>query len=814
MQKIVNSRTNMRMAVALALSFAGVLACSSLVFGETQNADGNSESCNGNSSINYAPNSSNVCQSDTGAEYRFSRWVYYTVNTDNLPTESGKKYIPPIGIANSGNGIVGSKVDGWLVVEPAMSDCIVENGGFWRRGYFQEKNDIYQERDYKGLTFGATQNGVAPVGFTGRSSNNISSANEVGHNDSSHSVGEWYPTFSLGQQTLYVGDRTKVWAKMDTSAGMIDDAQAQSKLNEFANSGNPETLDYGDYFLSNHDGADAGNATVLFCYSDISPFDGVVKIGSDGSNYAFNSKKHGESKDQGTYKNGSKINNDNTIDLGVVNDYSYTPGYLLMQVSKANDKTGKTNYSAVMTLNNATKYAFDGSNWVSKDQAIDNTTSSTVTSSTSPSFVLGQGDNTICIALDYKEKQNDSSPQKLKACVKVKYVPLIANEIDSRTSAVASVSGVSTSGVSDPDNGNAGNPGINMDVPYGEDITVNWKHSLGIKRVEKDDGNHVALNPLMGKFRVKYAKLGESWATSGLSKELGSGTYNSGLDNFNVDNLYETDKVKLLPGDRKELLRGIAHPKTVKNDSAATSTGNESSSLKVTLTADTVKCSINGKDIGVNNPDNYAKMSLSVSAPYKSRTVGDGVDDSGNPYPSSSTVWLKGNDKIKKFSYSICDGAQIAKDRAWLDSNSSVTDWTSASVTDLDKFEISMDPLNNSLNGRLYNTNYNGLTPATSIKLSGIDGKNIRADEIGDNKYLQARVDAGYQLKDQDTVATTEASYQLGQTIEHSISFQTSNNDTTVKKYSITTKVPYNYIIDPGFDQFDGSSIYYGEDIS
>lgn len=439
---------------------------------------------------------------------------------------------------------------------------------------------------------------------------------------------------------------------------------------------------------------------------------------------------------------------------------------------------------------------------------------------TTKTVTLTKGDNTICSSTKYPGSIDDestvtydnSSPSR-EACITVKYVPLIANEIDSRTSAV--VSEGPKSGVSDPDNGDAGDPGIDANIPYGKDVTVNWKHSLGIKRVEKDDGKHVALNPLMGKFRVKYAKLGESWATSGLSKELSSGTYNSGLDNFNVDNLYETDKVKLLPGDKKELLRGITHPQTVKNDSAATSTGNESSSLKVTLTADTVKCAINGKDIGVNNPDNYAKMSMSISAPYtyKSRTVGDGVDDSGNPYPSSATVWLKSSDKINKISYSVCNGAQIAYDRAWLNSNPSVTDWTSASIGTLDKYSLTMIPYNDTLSRNLYGRNYNGKSPAKSIKIGGIENKNIRADEIGDNQYLQARVDASYQLKNQETVES-KAEYQLGESIDHNISFRTSYSDGTIKKYSITTKVPYNYVINPDIDGLSNDALYLGSDVN
>lgn len=798
---------------------------------------GNTEKCGGGSYL-YKPDIFYVCQTDdkwASEGYLYSRWFYYRVDVSQLPEDNkGNKYVPPIGPANGGNG---SAKDGnyhnWLPIDDSTSNCIKDAGGFYRRGYIQYKGSAdgdgnltnpisvdetddskkdYYEDSKKGrgsINLGASQLGFGPIGFTGRSSNTYGTYGDL--------LSELPSDFSISNynnsQRLYwkaPGSSTKhVFAWIDYSKDILDDSKAQAKAASYSASGITNLKISSKYFLSGEDEAD-----VLFCYADSTNYNGSVGIGKNSTNSASRSKIWNSSA--ASY---NVSNNPTAYDFGEVSSSVFTPRYLNVRVWKADStRTNETSYVTQITnTTTGVTYEYDGSSWKDDSEVTTANTTGGVTISSSPSFTLKEGVNTICVTLDYKERSTSDSgygTPKLEACAKVKYVPLIA-EIDSRTSAVASVSGVSTSGVSSTDNSNVGDPGIDMDVPYGEDVTVSWKHSLGIKRVEKDDGKHVALDPLMGKFKVKYAKLGESWATSGLSKELSSGTYNSGLNNFNVDNLYETDKVKLLPGDRKELLKGIAHPKTVKNDSAATSTGNESSSLKVTLTADTVKCAINGKDIGVNNPDNYAKMSMSISnEPHKSRTVGDGVDDSGGPYPISSTVWLKGNDKIKKFSYSICDGAQIAKDRAWLDSNSSVTDWTSASVTDLDEFEISMNPLNDSLNGRLYNTNSNGLTPATSIKLYGVKGKNIRADEIGDNKYLQARVDAGYQLKDQDTVAVTEASYQLGQTIEHSISFQTSNNDTTVKKYSITTKVPYNYIMDPGFDQFNEGSAYYGEDVT
>lgn len=814
---------------------------------------GNAEKCSGGSYL-YRPDIFYVCQTDNewaSEGYLYSRWFYYRVDVSQLPEDNnGNKYIPPIGPANGGNG---SAKDGnyhnWLPIDDSTSNCIKNAGGFYRRGYIQYKGSAdgdgnlttpisvdetddsekdYYEDSSKGrgsINLGASQLGFGPIGFTGRSSNTYGAHGDL--------LSELPSDFSISNynnsQMLYwkaPGSSTRhVFAWIDYSKDILDDSEAQTKAASYSASGITNLRISSKYFLGKNDEAD-----VLFCYADSTNYNGSVGIGNNSTNSASRSKIWNSSA--ASY---NVSDNPTAYDFGEVSSSVFTPSYLNVRVWKADStRTNETSYVTQIT-NTATgvTYEYDGSSWKNDSEVTTANTTGGVTISSSPSFTLKEGVNTICVTLDYKERSTSDSgygTPKLEACAKVKYVPLVAT-IQSKTKVTASTDAGVTTSESSVDNGDGGTNGSSdagevLNVAYGKNVSISWDHALGVSGVKKSTGETVS--PMAGSFNVRISNLSYDLNSSKTIKTLSSGSYNTGLNDWNISgagtNLVKSDNstvkfndselVKLLPGDSRTINKGIVHPETVKNDTSSTISGSKKSSRKVTINANNVKCNINGKEIGVNNADNYAKMSLSVSESYKSRTVGDGVDDSGDPYPSSSTVWLKGNDKIKKFSYSICDGAQIAKDRAWLDNNSSVTDWTSASVTDLDKFEISMNPLNNSLNGRLYNTNSNGRTPATSIQLFGVDGKNIRADEIGDNKYLQARVDAGYQLEDQDTVAATEASYQLGQTIEHSISFQTSNNDTTVKKYSITTKVPYNYIMDPGFDQFDGSSIYYGEDIS
>lgn len=445
MLKIVNCSKRCKYVSLAAIMGFCVLVFSGYAYAETetewQDASSNASTCD-KSGEYYSPGNFKVCQSDTGEEYRYSRWVYYNVDTEYLPSKNGKKYIPPIGPGDSNTGSSDDgNLGGWLRVNDDISDCIVENGGFWRRGYFQKKDKIYEERNDGGKVFGVAQSGLAPIGFTGRTSDHIESEDEVGHYDSRHSIGEWRPTkpiTPLGQQILYYGSIENVWARMDTTKEPINDNDAQKLFSSFGGG----ELDYGDYFMSDYDFSkghdkdnDAGTATVLFCYSENEPYNGVVKIGSSSAIYAYDSKNYNESEKSKGIKGGTKSEDDPiTIDLGAVSERSYTPGYIISQVSKNDStKTGKTSYNTNLYLNGVKKYTGVNGKWSSTTSDSKTEIDSNTTYSGTPNFDLAIGENTICVDLSYKEKNNSSDYVSLKACAKITYDPSFTCNINGAT---------------------------------------------------------------------------------------------------------------------------------------------------------------------------------------------------------------------------------------------------------------------------------------------------------------------------------------------------------------------------------------------
>ncbi len=782
MLKIVNCKTGVGVLSALALSTVGVCIGSTLAFGDMQDADGSSQTCGSSVGINYAPLSSNVCQSSSSTTYRLSRWVYYAVNTSNLPTDSnGKKYIPPIGIANSGNGVADG-LEGWLIVEPGMSDCIVANGGFWRRGYFQSKTNIYQERTYNGLTFGATQNGVAPIGFTGRSSDNIQTADQVGINSNPHTVGEFLGGWdgSLGQHTLYNGNQTKVWAKMDTTKGAIGDSAALALYRSFNNT--TDDFDYGDYFMSTTDGQDAGDATVLFCYSDGTPYDGQVQIGSSNSVYAYHSKKNGEDAKKGL-EGGSGDATNNTINLGEVNSENYTPGHVFMKIEKAKEKSGNTKYKATMSLNGAIKYSFDGSNWASSDKANEKDASATVSTSLSPSFTLAEGDNTICINLDYKEKPGDSDYQKLKACAKVKYSPSVA-EIDSVTTLKIG-SNVITSEVDKPVSYSLGD-----NLSYGANaISAEWSYLLSSsKRCFEGDFKNGACSEnktsITSSFKVPFNRVGDVVNNTGEST-LSSPGYSAAPE-------ANSKSYDLLPGESIRQKQGISHKSGVRADgTTANGAIDESSSVELTAKAKDAICSLNNKPFGLTNSVNYGRLTV-IKNDNRSYVSGNNFDGENAIWSTANTVWLDPNDTVK-LTYEACIGEQISRDKnsgkAWSDDNKDNNVLLAVGTT-----------------GSLLNNSHYKNIEASAVDLDSAEGRNIGAyEKIGTT--INTHVANGYQFTGSNAASSGSAIVgNVGKVIDNDFgNLDTNGNGSYLSGcpagsncYArVTMKIPYNYILNP-----------------
>lgn len=811
MLKIVNSKSGVAILSILGLSAVTACSCRTVVYGETQEEYANSARCT-EPSVSYNLNTSGVCQSDIGMTYRYSRWVYYTINKENLPKgDDNKEYIPPIGISNRDVGIIyddsamNDALGGWLTVDPSMSDCIVENGGFWRRGYFQYKEGLFQTRSYNGKIFGATQEGIAPIGFTGRSSDNIHNAFDVGWNDSTHSLDEKYPEeftvngvkkkFELGQQTLYYGDNTKVWAKMDQEKGMIGDSEAEGLYRSF--SGDSEGFDYGDYFLSNYDASlsgdlydgGAGNATVLFCYSDSSPFGGMVQIGSSASTYAYNSKTPNNSAEMGVKKDSTRVGG-NTIDLGKVNTQNYKPGHALMQVSKVNDKSGKTDYQATMSLNGATEYVYNGTNWVKGTSAIKKEASASITATSTPEFTLKEGENKICINLSYKERQNDSAYQNLEACAKVSYTPNIA-KIASITKANVKIGGNSDEFKSSPNS-------VKTDASKTEIrpglVTITWSHEI-YAYCEYVLGNTASCGNSSTDIGGSLGRSYNAHYAADLGGLSASSSYKTLGTKNNVDLGQKTNKY-LFPGERYTEEGDIWHYKEERSDGSPNGTGDGNkinSGVKVTLTASEIVCSINGEKFGLNNPRNYGRLTViktgGTNGTYYYGNYSDGT------WKDDGSIWLNPYDNIQ-LRYEACIGSQISKDKesraAWSDKLANEHNASLAVKTTGNAFDKTL---------------YKGSGNAVDGALSG--GKNIISSEvIGDN--IQGHISNNYQFIGSKAVKTSNAVVgHLGQTINNDFGgdFSGCGGGRTDCLARATMKIPYNYILEPTVSGGSGGDI-------
>ena len=812
MLKIVNSKPSVAILIILGLSAVTLCSCRTVVYGETQEEYASSTRCS-EPSVSFNLDTSDVCQSNIGMAYRYSRWVYYTIDKKYLPKgDDGKEYIPPIGISNGDVGIVygdsttNSALGGWLTVDPSMSDCIIENGGFWRRGYFQYKEGLFQERSYNGKTFGATQEGIAPIGFTGRSSDNIHKEFDVGWNDSSHSLGEKYPEeftvngvkkrFELGRQTLYYGKNTDVWAKMDKTKGMIGDSEAEGLYKKF--SGDSKGFDYGDYFLSDYDAGlsgnlydgGAGNATVLFCYSERSPFNGEVKIGSSNASYAYEKKKHGEAAKYGI-ENGNGYNNSKAIDLGEVNTQDYTLGFAYIGVTKDdNKKSGKTSYKANITQDGYIKYAYNGKDWVESTREDDGREIKNNFSATkAPKFTLHEGRNTLCIQLRYKENDSDKNYQLLQACASVNLNPATAvvksdtlGIIQSKDLASGGGNGMYSSHANGKEDDKLTFNSIKVN-PGPMDIT--WKHYLGYKELTGWNASTV---------KTKYGVVNDgSWrASPAIIKKYQVPAIPGG---YNLEEF--TAHTGVFPGETREEKRSIYHPIKVRpgtGDSASDS--NDYSSVTLNIYADDLRCGLDNAhmyNIGVNHPDDYFWLSMQRGDSNKV-TVGSGM-------ASRANLWFNPSDQMR-VTQVACFGRQIL-----VDSKDRLNKWTT------NPWEINGATLDNHAANTMFRLGGDG---HDAIKNTGVftnksaanyvgshGGSSLWASEIGGTSSTPSvRISKGYKL---EATSETKQISNLGEDLQ-----LTFSNPKETQSASINAKVPYNYYLDLSFSGSDGSTILDG----
>lgn len=788
MLKIANSKMRHGAAFATTL-FAGVALINNSAHGITQDVSGDADSCN-NSGIVFQygrKDYATVCQS-TGDGYRLSQWVYYSVETEHLPTEkvNGKdvSYIPAIGPAFSywendketGNGITGERAaqDGWLKVDADMSDCIVENGGFWRRGYFQYKESPSPtwtaSITYKDKTLSAYQKGIAPIGFTGKTDATKVAENYISDgfilNGNTHS-------FKLGQQVLYWreqnegADKNQAWASIDTSKGWIDDKKAEELLQSFPKTkGNPEHLNNTESIFPGGD----KEFTALFCYSDGSPYNGMVKIGNSASSFAYHKKNYGSASEKG--KN-NKVG-DNTINLGVVHVQKYVPGYVFMGLSKDPNKSGRTSYEATMTLDGAIQYSYKGTKWESSDSAHSNNTEGNVSSDARPEFTLHKGDNTICINLEYKEKQGDSSNQKLQACGVVTYEPATADVYSDTLGTIESkylASGNTKTNYSSHEAGDADRE-ITFDpvkVNAGP-IKLTWSNYLGYK-------NLTGTTPVNTKYSINSPLLGQNTTIGAYSSSGSSGPAISAYT-------YETNTIETgaFPGETHTEWRSIYHPSKVTPSTGAAAAGAETkkSSVVLKLRADDLQCGYDDAhmyNIGVDNAKDYLWLSMRREDNAKV-TVGSGMNDQAN-------MWLNPANRIQ-ITQTACFGSQIGIDAR--DRGDGKNRWVLNPWTEIE------DHVNNtvfSLGGAGYaairNTNvFTREGSANSISSQG--GSSFYASEVGSKPT--DRISKGYKLE----ATSNEGPKSIGNLGKN---LQLTFSSPDGQSASINAKIPYNYILEP-----------------
>lgn len=458
----------------------------------------------------------------------------------------------------------------------------------------------------------------------------------------------------------------------------------------------------------------------------------------------------------------------------------------------------------------------------SAGSATTSVTSGTASSPTKITLSEPNKEYTYCSSTKYPVKITDTENKKVsdsdpeaKACIKVKWDPVVS-KIQSKTK----ISAAGKSAESDWDSyavldlGTAkpNTDEYNKGIAYGSNMfNVTWTHTLKVTgqqyytKLESGSGYGGIINNSPVKFHARPADTG---LLAGLDKQIQSVAPNSMrtinswdssiFKDSSLPSRYMNGKISetgnIFPGQKLDSVSEfIFHDSEVYGDlkSYNGSFNDKESHAALTGVANYAECKLTGpegKDVtyymGVEGAANdYAGLYLDSS---KGRTiVGDGSDK------TTDVVWLKGDGTKASLNYEACFGAQIAEDAA----GGSGIDYFLLNTSNerlSNKVDINnrygLDPYYSTA-GPIRDDYYTGRTPGHNPEL-----KNILADEIGGGT-VKGRLDNNYTVK-----ARTKEFEQLVLLGKSNLSYIAKTNgvsSTPSDTYAITMNVPYNYILNP-----------------
>lgn len=445
-------------------------------------------------------------------------------------------------------------------------------------------------------------------------------------------------------------------------------------------------------------------------------------------------------------------------------------------------------------------------------------TSGTASSPTKITLSEPNKEYTYCSSTKYPVKITDTENKKVsdsdpeaKACIKVKWDPVVS-KIQSKTK----ISAAGKSAESDWDSYAVLDLGTakpnadeyNKSIAYGSNkFNVTWTHTLKVTgqqyytKLESGSGYGGIINNSPVKLHARPADTG---SLTGLDKQIQSVTPNSMrtinswdasiFKDSSLPSRYMNGKISetgnVFPGQKLDSVSEfVFHDSEVYGDlkSYNDNFNDKESHAALTGVANYAECKLTGPEgkdvtyyIGIEGAANdYAGLYLDSS---KGRTiVGDGSDK------TTDVVWLKGDESSATLYYEACFGAQIAEDAAGGEGidrfllNTSGETLSNLPYDSKDPYFGASSPINETV--------YTGRT-SSRVK----ENKNILANEMGDGT-VKGRLDSGYEVTAH--TKSFKPSVLLGQSNLSYIAKTNGVSSVSSSVYAITTNVPYNYILDP-----------------
>lgn len=680
------------------------------------------------------------------------------------------------------------------------SDCAKNSSKFYSAGvvgYKRPSSDIGKNNAV--VNFFAQNNNTQQLGVYFRGS----SSDYVGAVDSSKSVSYAYnTTFTIGDDNSWPKYVNNNYVSNRVATGRIVTYAEANAAWKAALTRQGES----EYELVNAKNGDKGVTT--FCAYDQLPPPGTEQSAA----VTINAKGTGG---QGSNNSGSGSTPLITVNSPKVNFWS-------SYVYTREDSSNAMSFYAKISALNSSYPSGDGTLIsYSAGSATASATSGTASSPTTITLPEANKEYTYCSSTKYPVKITDTENKKVsasdpeaKACIKVKWDPVVS-KIQSKTK----ISTAGKSAESDWDSYAVLDLGTakpnadeyNKSIAYGSNMfNVTWTHTLKVTgqqyytKLKSGSGYGDIIDNSPVKLHARPAD--NTGSLAGLDKQIQSVTPNSMrtisswdssmFKNSTLPARYINSKISetgnIFPGQKLDnVSEFVFHDSEVYGDGESYngSFNDKESHASLTGVANYAECKLTGpegKDVtyymGVEGAANdYAGLYLDSS---KGRTiVGDGSDK------ATDVVWLNGGNNTKaRLNYEACFGAQIAEDAA----GGSGTDSFLLNTSDETLSNLpydSKDPYYRGAVGPISEIVYTGRTPAKKVQ-----NKNILASEIGGGT-VKDRLDRGYVVS--ASTGQFEQSILLGQS---NLSYITKTNgvsSTPSDTYSITMNVPYNYILNP-----------------